>query len=148
MKNASGYRQLSALLSLRTPRPSIIALSGCLFAGGVGASGAQTNSSVSQAQTAPACANYGGWMEGKTGQPFDRGEFYRDLVAKNGVVLLGESHTDADHHRVQLQTLAALHSGGAKLVIGFEAFPRRLQSVLDDWVDGKLTEEAFLKAAE
>ena len=148
MKNASGYRQLSASLSLRTPRPSIVALSACLFAAGVGASGAQTDSSVSQAHTASACANYGGWMAVKTGQSIGREQLYRDLVAKNGVVLLGESHTDADHHRVQLQILAALHGGGAKLVMGFEAFPRRLQSVLDDWVDGKLTEEAFLKAAE
>src|SRR5437763_2307626 len=117
MKNASGYRQLSVFLSLRTPRPSIIALVACLFAAGVGASGAQTNSSVSQAQTASACANYGGWMEVKTGQSIDRGQLYRDLVAKNAVVLIGESHTDADHHRLQLQTLAALQGRGAKLVV-------------------------------
>jgi len=84
----------------------------------------------------------------KTGQPIDRGALFRDLVAKTAVVLLGESHTDADHHRWQLHTLAGLHGSGGKLVIGFEAFPRRLQSVLDDWVEGKLTDEAFLKASE
>src|SRR5581483_7253026 len=37
---------------------------------------------------------------------------------------------------------------GGNVVIGFEAFPRRLQFVLDDWVAGKLTDEAFLKASE
>jgi len=63
-------------------------------------------------------------------------------------VLLGESHTDVDHHLWQLNTLAALHGRGANLVIGFEAFPRRLQSVLNDWVEGKLTDAAFLKASE
>src|SRR5207302_74033 len=73
---------------------------------------------------------------------------YRDLVARNAVVLLGESHTDVDHHRVQLQSLAALYGRGGNIVIGFEAFPRRLQSVLGDWVEGKLTDEAFLKASE
>jgi len=62
-------------------------------------------------------------------------------------VLLGESHTDADHHYWQLHTLAALHGRG-NIVIGFEAFPRRLQSVLDEWVEGKLTDDAFLKASE
>ena len=41
-----------------------------------------------------------------------------------------------------------LYGGGANLVIGFEAFPRRLQSVLGDWIAGKLTDEAFLKASE
>lgn len=76
------------------------------------------------------------------------GELFRDLVAKTGVVLLGESHTNVDHHRWQLHTVAALHGGGGNVVIGFEAFPRRLQSVLDDWIDGKLTDEAFLKASE
>src|SRR5947207_6843159 len=34
------------------------------------------------------------------------------------------------------------------MVIGFEAFPRRLQGVLDDWIAGKLADEAFLKASE
>jgi len=63
-------------------------------------------------------------------------------------VLLGESHTDVDHHLWQLNTLAALQGRGANLVIGFEAFPRRLQSVLNDWVNGKLTDAAFLEASE
>jgi uncharacterized iron-regulated protein len=100
------------------------------------------------AQAPSACAMRGGWVDVKTGQSIDRGEFFRDLVAKSSVVLLGESHTDADHHRWQLHTVAALFGRGGNLVIGFEAFPRRLQSVLDDWVEGKLTEDAFLKAAE
>jgi hypothetical protein len=64
------------------------------------------------------------------------------------VVLLGEAHDDVRHHLWQLYTVSALHGRGANLVIGFEAFPRRLQPVLDDWVEGKLTEEAFLKASE
>jgi uncharacterized iron-regulated protein len=100
------------------------------------------------AQTPSACATPGGWVDVKTGQSIDRGDFFRDIVAKSSVVLLGESHTDADHHRWQLHTVAALYGRGGSLVIGFEAFPRRLQPVLDDWTEGKLTEDAFLKAAE
>src|SRR5215475_1855586 len=108
---------------------------------------AQTSSSVSPAETASACAMPGGWIDVKTGQSIDRGQLFGDLVAKSSVVLLGESHIDADHHRWQLHTVAALHGRG-NIVIGFEAFPRRLQAVLDDWVEGKLTDEAFLKASE
>jgi uncharacterized iron-regulated protein len=119
-----------------------------LAAAVIGLSTAQTTSSVSAAETGSACAAYGGWIDVKTGRSIDRGELFRDLVAKTAVVLLGESHTDADHHRWQLQTLAALHGRGVNLVIGFEAFPRRLQPVLGDWVDGKLTDDAFLKASE
>jgi len=106
------------------------------------------NSSISPAQTASACATYGSWIDVKTGQSIDREGLFRDLVAKTTVVLLGESHTDVDHHYWQLHTLAALHGRGGNIVIGFEAFPRRLQPVLDDWVAGKLTDEAFLKASE
>jgi len=106
------------------------------------------NSRISPAQTASACGAYGGWIDVKTGQSIDREGLFRDLVAKPAVVLLGESHTDVDHHYWQLHTLAALYGRGENIVIGFEAFPRRLQPVLDDWVAGKLTDEAFLKASE
>ena len=121
-------------------------LSACLVAAAVGLSGA--TSGVRRAESASACATYGGWIDVKTGRSLDRAELFGDLVAKGAVVLLGESHTDVDHHLWQLQTVAALHGRGANLVIGFEAFPRRLQPVLDDWIAGKLTDEAFLKASE
>ena len=62
-----------------------------------------------------------------------------DEVAKRDVVLLGETHDQADHHRWQLHTLAALHSRRPDMVIGFEMFPRRAQPVLDRWVAGSLT---------
>jgi uncharacterized iron-regulated protein len=119
-----------------------------LIAAAIDLSRAQANSSIPPAEAVRACATHGGWIDVKTGQAIDRGELFHDLVAKTAVVLLGESHTDVDHHHWELQTLAALHGRGGNLVIGFEAFPRRLQSVLDDWVEGKLTDEAFLKASE
>src|SRR5262249_20175264 len=109
---------------------------------------AQENASASPAQKESACDTRGRWIDLKTGRSIDKGELFRDLVAKAPVVLLGELHTDADHHYWQLHTLAALNGRGGNIVIGFEAFPRRLQSVLDDWVEGKLTEQAFLKASE
>src|SRR6266446_726060 len=151
MKNTTGScRRASDRLvaANRSSRLRTVVLSASLVVAATGLCRAQANSSVSPTQTASACAAYGGWVDVKTGQPIDRGELFRDLVAKAAVVLLGESHTDADHHRWQLHTLAGLHGRGGKIVIGFEAFPRRLQSVLDDWVEGKLTDEAFLKASE
>src|SRR5262249_8984070 len=100
------------------------------------------------AQSASACASYGGWGGVGAGGSIDRGGVFRYLSSKRTIGLLGGSHTDADHHLLQLNTLAALPGRGANLVIGFEAFPRRLQSVLNDWVEGKLTDAAFLKASE
>jgi len=125
-----------------------IVLSASLIAASVAPSRAQENSSVSPAQTASACDTRARWIDLKTGQPIDKGELIGDLVAKTAVVLLGELHTDVDHHNWQLHTLAALYGRGGNIVIGFEAFPRRLQSVLNDWVEGKLTDQAFLKASE
>ncbi|CAG0956278.1 hypothetical protein RHDC1_00474 [Rhodocyclaceae bacterium] len=71
-----------------------------------------------------------------------------DDMAQRDVVLLGETHDEMDHHRWQLQTLAALHARRPDMVIGFEMFPRRVQPVLDRWVAGELTVAEFLDQAE
>jgi uncharacterized iron-regulated protein len=69
-------------------------------------------------------------------------------LAKRGVVLLGESHNDAEHHRWQLHTIAALFSHRSDMVLGFEMFPRRVQPVLDRWSKGELNETAFLREVD
>jgi len=123
-------------------------LSAALLAAAIGLARAQANPTASPTEGVSACARQGGWIDVKTGRPVDRDALFRDLAANTPVVLLGESHTNADHHHWQLHTLAALHGRGGNIVIGFEAFPRRLQAVLDDWIAGKLTDDAFLKASE
>src|SRR5262245_6964323 len=65
-------------------------------------------------------------------------------LARKPVVLLGERHDSAEHHRWQLHTLAALHALHPRLVLGMEMFPRRAQKVLDEWSAGKLTEDELL----
>ena len=70
------------------------------------------------------------------------------LAARRDVVLLAEHHDDPDHHLWQLQTLAALHAQRPGMVIGFEAFPRRVQPVLDRWIAGELSEREFLERVE
>jgi uncharacterized iron-regulated protein len=64
------------------------------------------------------------------------------------VALLGESHDNADHHRWELHTAAALAALHPRLVLGFEMFPRRVQAALDRWIAGELGEEEFLKASD
>ena len=68
-------------------------------------------------------------------------------VKRRNVVLLGEHHDDADHHRWQLQMIAGLHALNGDIALGFEMFPRRSQAVLDRWVAGELTEREFLDQA-
>lgn len=75
----------------------------------------------------------------------------RDVIAAmaaRDIVLLGERHDEADHHRWQVQVLAALHALRPRMAIGFEMFPRRLQPVLDRWVAGELTAKEFLERSE
>ncbi|HEX9183322.1 MAG TPA: ChaN family lipoprotein [Burkholderiales bacterium] len=67
-----------------------------------------------------------------------------ERAARASVVLLGETHDSAEHHRWQLQVLAALHAQRPGMVLGFEAFPRRVQPALDRWVAGELAEGEFL----
>ena len=90
-----------------------------------------------------ACAAPGQWfVPGKGTLPVEN--VLADS-AKQSVVLLGETHDNPDHHRWQLQTVAALAALRPRMAIGFEAFPRRIQPVLDRWVAGELSEQEFLK---
>ena len=97
------------------------------------------------AQECPA----GGWLrlEGERPAAVAPGALIAEM-ARRDVVLLGEHHDEADHHRWQLHTLAALHAQRPKMVIGFEAFPRRVQPALDKWVAGALTVPQFLAEAK
>ena len=61
------------------------------------------------------------------------------------LVFVGESHTDAEFHRVQLRVLQELHRRGRQVLVGLEMYPVPEQPWLDRWRQDKaLTEEAFL----
>jgi uncharacterized iron-regulated protein len=61
------------------------------------------------------------------------------------VVYVGEMHTSARHHEVQLRVIRALHDAGIRLSVGMEMFDRSYQAVLDCWTAGGLDEETFLR---
>ena len=91
------------------------------------------------------CMTAGQWLDPATGRhPADDDLIGR--MAARPVVLLGEVHDNADHHRWQLHTLSALHGRNPNMVLGFEAFPRSVQAHLDRWTRGDMNEQAFLKA--
>lgn len=92
------------------------------------------------------CVPLGDWVVPGSGKVQQQQVIARAAQAE--VVLLGETHVNADHHRWQLQTLAALHAQRPDMVIGFEMFPRRVQAALDRWIAGELTEQEFLRASD
>jgi len=91
-----------------------------------------------------ACPAVGSWLEPATGQAVPWPELV-DRLATKQVVLLGESHPNAEHHRWQLQVLAALQARRPDLVVGFEMLPRGAQPALDRWSQGDLGAEDFLR---
>lgn len=64
------------------------------------------------------------------------------------VTLLGEQHDSAADHAWQLETISRLYTADPSLVLGFEMFPRSGQLVLDRWVRGELSEDAFLTQSD
>lgn len=89
------------------------------------------------------CVPMGSWVA-----PGDRAKPTAEWIgslARRRVILLGEGHDIPEHHRWQLQTIAALHAQRPQLVLGFEMFPRSVQPVLDRWVAGQLTEAELLR---
>jgi len=95
----------------------------------------------------PLCGVAGTWIDTETGGAIGHDRLVRDL-AGHSAILLGESHTSAEHHRWQLSVLASLHGQNPELAVGFEAFPRRVQPVLDAWSQGTLGTVEFLEKVE
>lgn len=104
------------------------------------------------ATAAPAtgdCVPRGTWVEPSAAGPRPvAAEALLERAAQASVVLLGERHDSADHHRWQLATLVELQRRQPQLSLGLEMVPRRLQPVLDQWVAGELEERAFLEALD
>lgn len=92
------------------------------------------------------CVPPGRWIDAE-GRPTDAAAVLRRAAAAP-VVALGEMHESAEDHRWQIQTLAGLHALNPHIAIGMEAFPRRLQPVLDRWSAGELDETTFLKLTQ
>jgi uncharacterized iron-regulated protein len=74
-------------------------------------------------------------------------EIIEDVIDSD-VIYVGESHTNYEDHRVQLEVIRALYERGRKFAIGMEMFQRPFQEALDAYIAGETTEKEFLKASE
>ncbi|HEY9643288.1 MAG TPA: ChaN family lipoprotein [Coleofasciculaceae cyanobacterium] len=64
------------------------------------------------------------------------------------VVYLGETHNNLSDHQAQLQIIQSLHQRHAKLAIAMEMFQRPYQAILNQYLDGKMSETAMLQQSE
>ena len=74
-----------------------------------------------------------------------------DIVAERldgvQVLLIGETHTSMEFHRVQARMIRALEARGRRVLIGLEMFPVTEQPSLDAWNEGLYSEDGFVKLA-
>jgi len=94
------------------------------------------------------CVPVGTWIvPGTPAKRIGASDLLRTAAGRR-VVLLGEHHDSAEHHRWQLHTIAGLHALHPEMVIALEMFPRRVQGALDQWVAGGSSEADFLVASD
>ncbi|HET9265643.1 MAG TPA: ChaN family lipoprotein [Vicinamibacterales bacterium] len=66
-------------------------------------------------------------------------------LARADVVLVGEQHDDPNTHRLESAVLMGLLRRKVAITLSLEMFERDVQSVVDDYLAGRLTEEKFLE---
>lgn len=86
-------------------------------------------------------------LRAKTGRELGADEFYAELRGAQAVCV-GESHTDVHHHWAQLEVLQHLTARDRDFATGMEMFQRPFQGVLDDFVEGRITEEEMLSRTD
>lgn len=64
-------------------------------------------------------------------------------AGKSDLILIGEAHDSKEHHEMQLALIRALWSKKVPFAIGLEMMESDSQQQLDDWTQGKMTEEVF-----
>jgi uncharacterized iron-regulated protein len=64
-------------------------------------------------------------------------------LKQNRIILVGEQHSNKDHHLAQLAVIQGLQEAGTRVAIGLEMFRGDSQEALDHWVEGNLDEKKF-----
>ncbi|HLD35771.1 MAG TPA: ChaN family lipoprotein [Planctomycetota bacterium] len=70
---------------------------------------------------------------------------------KSPLIYVGETHDNVMHHQIQEQVLRAVYAKNGqtrKIALGMEMFQRPYQSILDDYLAGKISEPEMLRQTE
>jgi uncharacterized iron-regulated protein len=71
---------------------------------------------------------------------------FSDVVSdlkRNRVILVGEHHSNINHHEAQVEVVRTLEESGVQVAIGLEMFRSDSQQALDRWVAGNIDEADF-----
>lgn len=83
-------------------------------------------------------------ISAKTGMPIPFEALVADLAGVR-IIYVGEQHTHAAHHQIQLDVIRALYRNNPNLTVGMEMFDHTYQDILDLWSAGKLGQNNFLE---
>lgn len=86
-------------------------------------------------------------ISAKLGEPVSFGDLIKDLNSCR-ITYVGEKHTNAAHHQIQLRIIQALYQSSPDMAVGMEMFDSTYQDVLDRWSQGELTFKEFLKKSQ
>lgn len=67
-------------------------------------------------------------------------------IQRERVIFIGEGHDRDQDHLVQLAIIRHLHESGKTVAIALEMFPAEMQTVLNQWITGALSEGDFKRA--
>jgi len=82
-------------------------------------------------------------FDAELNQHIDSSKFFARLAEKR-VVMVGESHTNAEHHRIQLEVIKGLTEAGKKVCLALEMFNPTQNQALDDFIEGKYAVTDFM----
>jgi uncharacterized iron-regulated protein len=113
----------------------LLLMSGCMAVSGI--------APTRHLQSERAGLQIGDVVETATGNVIGIDELAAKL-SNVSVVYVGEIHTSAQDHKIQLKVLEKLSQGGQCVELGMEMFPVSAQPILDRYVRGEMTEDEFL----
>jgi uncharacterized iron-regulated protein len=66
-----------------------------------------------------------------------------EQLKANRLIIVGELHTNEEHHLMQLAVIKVLHDAGVKVAIGLEMFRQDSQGDLDRWISKDMAPSDF-----
>lgn len=86
-------------------------------------------------------------LDARSGRQIETSQFFQGLRSARAVCV-GEAHDDPHHHWAQLVVLKEVAGQGAPFATGMEMFQRPYQGVLDDFAQGKISEDDLLTRSD
>ena len=65
-------------------------------------------------------------------------------IKDHHIILIGETHTNDQHHQVQFKIIKGLTEAGNSVCLALEMFTPQQNQILDDYISGKISEDVFL----